>query len=112
MRKTFVFSIILLTATLFAFAGSKTRKLDFSVSDPITVAGAQLKAGDYQIEVNAEETVATIYRDGTEVVRAAVHNQPSAAKFDTNEFLVESQTLKELHIGGTTSSLTIDGPAK
>ena len=112
MRKTFVLGIVLLTATLFAFAGAKARTLDFSTSDPTSVAGFQLKAGQYQVKINAEDTVATFYRDGSEVVRVAVHSQPSASKFGDNEFIIESQTLKAVNIGGTLTSLIVDGPAK
>jgi hypothetical protein len=112
MRKTFVLGIVLLTATLFAFAGAKVRTLEISIADPTAVAGVQLKTGDYQVKINAEETVATFYRDGSEAVRVAVHNQPSTSKFGDNEFIIESQTLKEVHVGGTMSNLIVDGPAK
>jgi hypothetical protein len=72
----------------------------------------QLKAGDYQVKLNADATVATFTRDGSEVVRVAVHNQPSSTKFGDNEFIIEAQTLKEIHVGGTTNDLVIDGIAK
>jgi hypothetical protein len=64
------------------------------------------------VRINAEDTVATFYRNGSEVVKVTVHSQPSTAKFGENELIVTDATLKELHIGGTTTSLVIDGPAK
>ena len=112
MRKTFVLGMVLLTMTVFAFAGAKTHSLEISITDPTSVAGVQLKAGEYQVKINAEETVATFYREGSEVARVAVHNQPSASKFNDNEFVIESQTLKAVHVGGTTDSLIFDGPAR
>jgi hypothetical protein len=98
--------------TAFAFAGAKAKTLEISISDPTSVAGVQLKAGDYQVKLNADETVATFSREGTEVARVAVHNQPSSTKFSDNEFIIESQTLKEIHVGGTVNDLVIDGVAK
>jgi hypothetical protein len=112
MRKTFVLGMALLTMTVFAFAGAKAHSLEISLVDPTSVAGIQLKTGDYQVKINAEETVATFSRAGSEVARVAVHNQPNAAKFSDNEFIIESQTLKAINLGGTTNSLVIDGPAK
>jgi hypothetical protein len=112
MRKTFVLGMALLTMSVFAFARAKTHILEIAISDPTSVAGVQLKAGDYQVKLNAEETVATFTRDGNEVVRVTVHNQPSSTKFSDNEFIIESQTLKEIHVGGSMTDLVIDGVAK
>ncbi|GEM_PF-2820973 len=112
MRKTFVLGVALLAGTLLAFAGVKARTLEISFGDTTSVAGIQLKAGNYEVRVNAEQTVAAFYRDGSLVARVAVHDQPSTAKFVDNEFIVESQTLKEVHVGGTMDNLVIDGPAK
>jgi hypothetical protein len=112
MKKTFVLGMVLLTMTAFAFAGAKAKTLEISISDPTSVAGVQLKAGDYQVKLNADETVATFSREGSEVVRVAVHNQPSSTKFSDNEFIIESQTLKEIHVGGTMNDLVVDGAAK
>src|ERR1035438_3557492 len=94
MRKTFVLGIVLLTATLFAFAGAKARTLEISIVDSTSVAGVQLKAGEYQVKLNAEDTVATFYREGTEVAKVTVHSQPSSAKFGNDEIIVETGTLK------------------
>jgi hypothetical protein len=112
MRKTCVFSIILLTLSVCAFAGPKGHRVDISLADPTTVAGVQLKAGQYQVDINAEQTVATFYHNGTEVAKAAVHSQTNSFKFDATEFTAESDTLKELHIGGTNTTLIVDGSAK
>jgi hypothetical protein len=112
MRKTFVLGIVLLTATLFAFAGAKARTLEISIGDPTSVAGVQLKAGDYQVKINADDTLATFTREGTEVAKVTVHNQPSSAKFGDNEFIIEAGTLKGINVGGTTTSLVVDGLAK
>jgi hypothetical protein len=112
MRKTSLFSIVLLTATLLASAGVKVQRMGVSFSDPTTVAGVELKAGDYQVRVNAEDTVAIFYRNGVEVAKAAVHSQTNGSKYANNEQIEDAQTLKELHIGGTTTDLIIDGPAQ
>ena len=112
MKKTFVFSIALLAATLLVSAGVKVQRMDVSFSLPTTVAGVQLKAGNYQVRVNAEDTVATFYRNGEEVAKVAVHSQANNSKYANNEQIEDSQTLKELHIGGTTTDLIIDGPAQ
>jgi len=112
MKKTFVFSIVLLTATLLASASVKVQKLDVSFSGPMTVAGVQLKAGNYQVRVNAEDTVTIFYHNGAEVAKAAVHSQANNSRYAANELIEDAQVLKELHIGGTTTDLIIDGPAQ
>ena len=112
MKKTFVFSIILLTLTLVASAGPKVQKVAVAFSAPTTVAGVQLKAGDYQVQVNADNTVATFFQGSTEVVKVAVHNQANSSKFAYTELDRAAETQKEIHVGGTTTNLVIDGPAK
>jgi hypothetical protein len=112
MRKTFVFSIILLTLTLAASAGPKAQKVAVSFSVPTTVAGVELKAGDYQLLVSADDSVVTFYRGSTEVLKAAVHSQTNGVKYAFTEIDRADQTLKEIHLAGTTTNLIIDGPAK
>jgi hypothetical protein len=112
MKKTLMCSIVLLTATLLASAGVKLQRFDVSFSEPTTVAGVLLKAGDYQVRLNAEDTVAIFYHNGTEVAKAAVHSQANNSKYAASEQIEDTQTLKELHIGGSTTDLIIDGPAR
>jgi hypothetical protein len=112
MKKTIVFSIILLTVTLAASAGAKVQKLDISFSGPTTVAGVELKAGEYKLQVSADDSVVTFYQGTTEVAKAAVHAQTNGTKYAFNELDRSNQTLKEIHLAGTTTNLVIDGPAK
>ena len=112
MRKTFVFSIILLTLTLAASAGPKAQKVAISFSAPTTVAGVELKAGDYQLVLSADGSVATFYRGSSEVLKAAVHAQANGTKYSFTELDRANETLKEIHLAGTTTALVIDGPAK
>lgn len=112
MRKTIVFSTILLTVTLVAFAAPKAQKLDLTLSAPTTVAGVQLKAGDYKVELSADNTVATFYQGSAEVAKVSVHGQTNGSKYRFTELDRANQTLKEIHVGGTTTNLVIDGPAK
>jgi len=112
MKKTIVFSIILLTVTLAASAGAKVQKLDVSLSVPTTVAGVELKAGDYKVQISADDSVVTFYQGSTEVAKAAVHAQTNGTKYSFTELDRANQTLKEIHVAGTTTNLVIDGPAK
>ncbi len=112
MRKSLLLGVVLSAGTLMAYAGAKARTMVIMFEDAVSVAGSQLKAGTYEVRVNAEQTVATFYRGSSQVARAAVHDQPSSTKFGHNEFIVESQTLKEVHVAGTMDNLVIDGPAK
>jgi hypothetical protein len=64
------------------------------------------------VRVNAEDTVAIFYHNGAEVAKAAVHSQANTSKYATNEQIEDAQALKEMHIGGTTTDLIIDGPAQ
>jgi hypothetical protein len=110
MKKTILFSIILLTVALAASAAPK--KVAISFSAPTTVAGVELKAGDYQLVLSPDGSFVTFYRGSTEVLKAAVHAQTNAAKYSFTELDRSNDTLKEIHLVGTTTNLIIDGPAK
>jgi hypothetical protein len=112
MKKTFAISIILLTVAFAASAAPKAQKVAISLSAPTTVAGVELKAGDYQLALSADGTVATFYKGSTEVLTVAVHSQANGAKYSFTELDKSNNTLKEIHLAGTTTNLIIDGPAK
>ena len=112
MKKSISFSILLLTLALAASAAPKLQKTAFSLSSPTTVAGVELKPGDYQLVLSADGTVATFYRGSAEVLKVAVHAQTNGAKYSFTELDRSNETLKEIHLAGTTTNLIIDGPAK
>jgi hypothetical protein len=110
MKKTILFSIILLTVALAASAAPK--KVLISLSAPTTVAGVELKAGDYQLVLSTDGSTVTFYRGSVEVLKAAVHAQTNGAKYSFTELDKSNDTLKEIHLAGTTTNVIIDGPAK
>src|SRR5580704_2319268 len=111
MKKQFLFPIALLSLTLAASAGGP-KKVSIELTEPTTVAGVQLKPGEYRVQLSADSTEATFYKGSTEVVKAAVHGKDGPIKY-TNTLLDFSQNnLKAIYVGGTKTDLVIDGPAK
>lgn len=111
MKKQFLFSVVLLSLTLAASAAGP-KKVSIEITQLTTVAGVQLKPGEYRVQLSADSTEATFYKGSTEVVKAAVHSQDGAFKY-TNTLLDRTEnTLKAIQVGGTKTDIVIDGPAK
>src|SRR6266404_3197345 len=111
MKKQFLFPTVLLSLTLAASAAGP-RKVSIQLTEPTTVLGVQLKPGEYRVQLSADSTEATFYKEFTEVVKATVHRQDGPIKYTTTQLDYTGNNLKAIHVGGTKTDLVIDGPAK
>ena len=111
MKKQFLFPIVLLSLTLAASAAGP-KKVSIEITQPTTVAGVQLKPGEYRLQLSADSTEATFYQGSTEVVKAAVHSQDGPIKYTNTQLDRSENTLKAIQVGGTKTDIVIDGPAK
>jgi alkyl sulfatase BDS1-like metallo-beta-lactamase superfamily hydrolase len=104
MLKRFVLAFAILGL---AVASAETYRV--TLSQPSTVKGKQLKAGDYRL--NLENSKLTIV-NGKESVEVPVTVQTGTTKFETTAVRYtgtgDKVSLKEIRIGGTKTSLLFE----
>ena len=98
-------SILLgLGSVLLAVASAATSyKVTFST--PVMLNGAQLKAGDYQVEV--KENMALI-KQGKAITEAPVKVENSNQKFDRSSVRLDGSQVEEIRLGGTHTRLVFE----
>lgn len=99
-------AIALAALTMGAVAQAATYHV--TLLKPTTVAGKELKPGDYKVEVNNETAVIS---HGKQSVEAKVKTQSADKKFDSNTVKYETEgekfKLREIGIGGTKIKLVV-----
>lgn len=100
-----LFTSVFCFATLAAFAGSAP-VYNVTLTEPATVAGSDLKAGDYRISVNGDKATIKIGKTSVEV---PVKVETGSQKFAYTS--VESRTeagkvmVDDIRVGGTSTTL-------
>lgn len=98
--------MVAITAQVTPANDSKTGvKTTMSLVNPTSLAGKQLKAGDY--EVSADESQVRISLHGKVVAQAPVQWKDDASKADRSAFVVSDNRIIEIHFGGKTRYVTI-----
>lgn len=101
MSKRFLMSF--LVAAL-AIATAKTYDVNFN--QPVTVAGTELKAGDYRVDLTGDKVVIT---NGKQSVESAVKVEQADSKFQATSVLIAKtdgkMLVQEIHLGGTKTKL-------
>jgi hypothetical protein len=104
MLKKFVLAFGIL-----ALAVASAENFRVTLSQPSTVKGNQLKAGDYRL--NVENTKCTLV-NGKQSVEVNVKVETVEKKFDTTAVryttVGEKQSIKEIRIGGTKTKLIFE----
>ncbi len=104
MLKKFVLAFGIL-----ALAVASAENFRVTLSQPSTVKGNQLKAGDYRL--NVENTKCTLV-NGKQSVEVNVKVETVEKKFDTTAVryttVGEKQSIKEIRIGGTKTKLVFE----
>ena len=75
---------------------------------PSNVAGTEVKAGEYRLEVKDGKAV---LKQGKTVVEAAVRVETADKKVSDNAIKYEGSKVQEIRIGGTTTRLVFEGGA-
>jgi len=76
----------------------------FTLTAPVKAGATVLKAGEYEINVKGDQAVFT--NNGGKSVSVPVKVEQSEKKFDTTSVYTNSDSLKEIHLGGSTTTLT------
>jgi hypothetical protein len=92
-------------ALAMASAATSYRVTFFSLSN---VAGTDVKAGEYRLEIKDGKAV---LKQGSTVVEAAVRVETADKKFSDNSIKYEGSKVQEIRIGGTTTRLVFEDGA-
>jgi hypothetical protein len=74
-------------------------------STPVVINGAQLKAGDYQVELK-EKTA--LIKQGKTVTETPVKVENSDQKFDRSSVRLDGTQVEEIRLGGTHTRLVFE----
>src|SRR3954451_8090246 len=100
-------ALAFLTAGVMTMSAAGTYKV--SLHQDAVVAGKQVKAGDYKIEVKDNTAV---LKQGKNTVEVPVKAETSESKFPSTQVqYTEGNNLQEIRVGGTTTKLVF-GPAE
>ena len=77
---------------------SKTTVASVAILSEMTLAGKQIKPGDYQ--VRADETKVTIEREGKVIAEAPIQWKDETKKPSYSNIVSENGQIKEIHFGG------------
>jgi len=101
MTKKFMISFLL---AALAFASAKTYNVNFD--RPVTVAGTQLQAGDYRLDLAGDKVVIT---SGKQHVESAGKVEGVGSRFHTTSVRISDAAgktlVQEIHLGGTKTKL-------
>jgi hypothetical protein len=97
--------MIKITARLFCFATlalgiSQAAPYDITVFDTVAVGSAQLKAGDYTVEMQGDKAVFTL-KSTKKVTEIPATMAKSDSTFTSTVFISQHAKLKEIDLGGT-----------
>jgi hypothetical protein len=67
-----------------------------------TIAGNQIKAGDYKVEVQGGNA---ILKHGKEYLTVAAHVEQAQSKYPNTQVQYVNQAIHEIHIGGSTTKI-------
>ena len=76
----------------------------FTLTAPTKAGTTVLKAGEYEVNVKGNQAVFT--NDGGKSVSVPVKVEQSDKKFDATAVNSDSDTIKEIDLGGSTTKLT------
>jgi len=81
---------------------------DLSLSSPTTVAGTELKPGDYKVQV-ADGKV--MFKSGKTMVEVPGTVQTTGQKYPYTAIETSGSKLKEIHLGGTKTKVVFETAA-
>jgi hypothetical protein len=98
-------NLLLGFATVALAVASAATSYRVTFFQPVVVNGAQLKAGDYRVEIQDNKA---IIKQGKMVTEAPVKVENNSQKFSQDTVRLNGNELQEIRIGGTTMRLVFD----
>lgn len=102
-------ALAFLTAGVMTMSAAGTYRV--SLHQDATIAGKQVKAGDYKIEVKDNNTA--VLKQGKNIVEVPVKTETSESKFSSTQVqYTDGNNLQEIRVGGTKTKLVFGGADK
>lgn len=102
--------LVIFATVALSLATAADKAYKFTLQEPATVNGTQLKPGDYKVQVEGDKAVLKM---GKTVLETPVKVETAQKKFPGTTVDLESVNSKarisEIHIGGTTTRLVFSG---
>jgi hypothetical protein len=99
--------VIAFLGAALAIASAKTYNVNFD--RPVTVAGTELKAGDYRMDLDGDKVVIT---NGRQSVHSAVKVEQIDSKFRSTSVVLDQSSgkmsVQEIHLGGTKTKVVFN----
>jgi len=91
------------TFAMLAFGASDAYKVH--VLSDSNIAGKQVKAGNYKVQVEGNSATLT---HGKDSISVPAHVEEGQAKYAGTQIRYVDNSIKEIHIGGTTTKIVFD----
>ena len=89
---------------LAAMAASNTYRVD--ILEDTVIAGKQIKAGDYKIQL---ENNTAILKHGKNSIEVPAHAEQAASKYSATQVRYVDNAIQEIHIGGSRTKIVFSG---
>jgi len=99
-------NVLLGFATAALAVASAATSYNVTFYQPVTVNGAQLKAGDYKVELKSDNVV--VIKQGKTETEAPVKVQTEYQKFSRTAVRLNGTQLEEIRLGGTDKRLVFE----
>jgi hypothetical protein len=99
-------NVLLGFATAALAVASAASSYNVTFYQPVTINGAQLKAGDYKLELKGDNRA--VIKQGKTVTEVPVKVQNESEKFSRSSVRVSGSQVEEIRLGGTTLRLEFE----
>jgi hypothetical protein len=99
-------NILLGFATAALAVASAASSYNVTFYQPVMINGAEIKAGDYTLELKDDNTA--VFKQGDTVAEAAVKVKNDGQKYDRNIVRLDRHRVEEIRLAGTTTRLVFE----
>jgi hypothetical protein len=99
-------NVLLGFATAALAVASAATSYNVTFYQPVTVNGAQLKAGDYKVELKSDNMA--VIKQGKTETEAPVKVETGSQKFSRTAVRINGTQLEEIRVGGTDKRLVFE----
>lgn len=97
---------VLLGFASVALAVASAASYNVTFYQPVTINGAQLKAGDYKLEL--KDNSMAVLKQGKSVTEVPVKVENDSQKFARNAVRMDGEKLQEIRLGGTSTRVVFE----
>jgi len=100
--------VVLCLGTFALAVATAASSYDVTISKPVSVAGTELKAGSYSLQLKGDKAT---FKSGKNVVEVSATIEKAEKKYSETVIEGDNANLKEIRLGGTNMKLTFAAPS-